>query len=71
MVTIGEKIQELRQSRGMTQKRLSELIGTNNSVISNWEAERIEPTLFNCILLADVFGISLDELACRDFKEEK
>ena len=71
MVTIGEKIKELRQAKGMSQLELSELIGSNQTKISGWENNLCEPRVFNCILLADIFGVSLDELCCRDFKGGK
>lgn len=70
-MTIGEKIKELRETKGMSQVKLGKIMGTNNCVIYAWEKGRYEPTLFNCILLADAFGVSLDELACRDFKGGK
>lgn len=70
MVTIGEKIKELREAKGLNQRELADLIGVDPSVISNWERREFDPRVFSCILLADVFGVSLDELACRDFKEK-
>ena len=70
-MTVGEKIRELRQARGLTQKELASSLGCVQQVICYWEIGKFEPSLFYCILLADVFGISLDELACRDFKGVK
>ena len=68
---IGEKIKELREKKGLTRYKLRKIIGANNSSITRWEEGSNEPNIFNCILLADVFGVSLDELACRDFKGGK
>jgi transcriptional regulator with XRE-family HTH domain len=70
-MAIGEKIKELRQAKGLTQKELGESIGANNSNVCQWETGHCEPTIFSCILLADVFNISLDELCCRDFKGDE
>lgn len=67
-MTVGEKIRELREAKGITQKKLAEKIGATNSNVCNWETGRCDPNLFSCILLADVFNVSLDELCCRDFK---
>ena len=67
-MTVGEKITELRKEKGMTQKKLAETIGGDDATVCHWEKGNNEPSLFSSILLADVFGKSLDELACRDFK---
>ena len=71
MVTIGEKIKELRKSKNLTQKQLAEIIGSTPNNICFWEVGKFEPSAFNCVLLADVFSVSLDELFCRDFKGGK
>ena len=65
-MTIGEKIKELREEKGWIQKKLAETLGVTVNVVSLWETGRNEPTIFNCILLADVFGVTLDELCCRE-----
>ena len=70
-MTVGEKITELRKEKGITQKKLAEKIGCDAAAVCHWEKGNNEPSLFSSILLADVFGISLDELACRDFKGAK
>ena len=61
---IGERIKELRKSKGISQYKLAEDTGFAQQTISSWEAERNEPTIFSCIVLADFFGVTLDEL-CR------
>ena len=71
MVTIGEKIKELRKKKNLTQKQLAEIIGLFPNHVCFWETGKFEPSIFNCILLADIFGVSLDELCCRDFNGGK
>lgn len=63
---IGEKIKELREREKYTQLQLSEFVGVSAQAISWWECGKSEPTMFNCIVLADIFGISLDELCLRE-----
>jgi transcriptional regulator with XRE-family HTH domain len=65
MISIGEKIKSLRKRNEMTQHELAAEIGVSQRNISAWEIGRNEPTIFNCIVLADYFGITLDELCCR------
>lgn len=67
---IKDKIKELRTSKKLTQKQLAEIIGSTPNNVCFWEIGKFEPSIFNCILLADVFGVSLDELCCRDFRKE-
>ena len=64
-MNIGEKIKELRKEAGLSQRKLAEKIGTDQRNISAWEIGRNEPTIFNCIVVADYFGITLDELCGR------
>lgn len=69
---MGEKIKELREAKGWSQGKLTELIGiSDKNLVSCWETGKCEPRAYNCLILAEVFNISLDELFCRDFKGEK
>jgi DNA-binding XRE family transcriptional regulator len=64
-MTIGKKIRQLRKANKITQEGLARLIDVSLNSVSFWENEKAEPSIFNCICLADVFGVSLDELCCR------
>ena len=69
-MTIGQKIKELRLERGLRQQQLADKIGVSVSSISYWEHELSEPHLYALIGMANVFGITLDELCCREREEE-
>lgn len=64
-MTIGKKIKKLRKECGYKQKELSQMLGVTVNSISHWETDAFEPTILNCISLADIFGVTLDELCCR------
>lgn len=64
---IGDKLKTLRKSKDITQEELAEKIGVSPSSIVNWERNKCEPTIFNCIVMADFFGVTMDEL-CRGYK---
>lgn len=70
-MNISKKIKELRKARKLTQVQLANELNSTQKSISNWEAGKSEPTIFSCMLLADVFQVSLDELCCRNFKGVK
>lgn len=59
------KIREFREYAQMTQKQLAEKISNMQRNISNWEQGVSEPDLQTVVMLADVFGITLDELFGR------
>lgn len=59
------RIKELREEFGLTQKELADKIGNVQRNVSNWENGASEPDLETLLRLADVFGVSLDELFGR------
>lgn len=49
--------------RKMTQEELAECVGVTRQAIAKWESGETIPDLEKCRLLADAFGVSLDDLA--------
>ena len=60
------RIRELREEAQLTQTELAKRIGNSQRNISNWETGASEPDLATVVQLADIFGVSLDELFGRD-----
>ncbi len=60
------KIKELREENGLTQKKLAELLGNAQRNVSNWESGASEPDCETIVKLADVFGVTIDELFGRE-----
>lgn len=67
-MTLGEKIKQLRKNRGLAQHELGAKLGVKQNTIHHWEIGRNDPTIFNCVAIADYFGITLDELLGRTRK---
>lgn len=61
----GERLRELRKSRGIAAEKIANEIGASRRVYVNWEAGRNEPSIAQQIWLADYFGVSLDYLVGR------
>lgn len=59
---LGERLYQLRRSRGMSQEQLAERIGVSRQTISKWEGGLSTPDLEKLIALADCFEITMDEL---------
>lgn len=59
---IGCKIKQLRISRGLTQEQLANYLNVTNQAVSKWENQTSSPDIEMLPILADTFGISIDEL---------
>ena len=66
-MNIGKEFKTIRINAGITQKELAKATGISQQAISTYENNLKEPTITNCIKLADYYQISLDELVGRDF----
>lgn len=68
-MTIGQKIKQLRLEHGLTMRQLADKLCVGNSCINHWENEKNEPHLYALIGMAEIFGVTLDELCC--YKKER
>lgn len=59
---LGIKIKEIRQSRGLTQDSLAELVGCNTSHISNIENNYTKVSLNVLLAIANALDTSIDYL---------
>lgn len=62
MKTLGKKISEYRKLRNMTQEDLAGKLNVSSQAVSKWENDLSIPDLPLLIELADIFGVSMDEL---------
>ena len=53
----------LRKIRQLTQEEVADRIGVTRQSIAKWESGETVPDLEKCRLLAELFGVSLDDLA--------
>lgn len=63
---IGQRIRKNRVKKGLTQERLSELIGIGASHMSHLESGKTVPSMDVFITLCNVLECSADELLCRE-----
>lgn len=61
-MSLGERLQELRKSRGMSQEQLAEQAGVSRQSVSKWELGESAPELDKVVALCDFFGITTDYL---------
>ena len=53
MKTIGNKIKELRRSKGMSQKDIADKLGVTSQAVSKWENDGSLPEMTYCVLIRD------------------
>lgn len=64
-MTIHEKIKALRKSSGLTQEALAAALNISYQSVSKWESAAASPDISHLVPLANLFGVTLDELFDR------
>ena len=65
MANFAQRLKELRTTRKLTQNRLAELLNVKPRVYSRWETGDAVPHFDTIVRLADILGVTLDEMAGR------
>ena len=63
------KVKELRTAARMTQQQLADLVHVSSRTIISIEKEQYSPSLMLAYRMAEVFGVTVEELCC--LKENK
>lgn len=61
-IEIANRLYQYRKSMGLSQEELAEKIGVSRQAVSKWERAEASPDTDNLIELANVYGMTLDEL---------
>lgn len=69
MKNIGETIASLRKNKGMTQNELAEKMNVTDKAVSKWERNLSCPDVNTISKLADILGVSVEELLNSKNKE--
>lgn len=72
ITTFGERLEDLRRERGMTQAELADLLGISKSTVQNYETDNYKDLSFSMIKsIADLFDVSIDYLAGLKVNRER
>lgn len=71
LVKMGKHISELRKNKGLTQKKLAEIIEVNDKSISKWEQGDLAPDITVLKPLAIALDVKVEEILCGEKIEEK
>lgn len=66
VILIDERIKELRNKNGLTQKQLAKRVGVTRTTINSWEMAISAPSCNYLAELSKVFGVSADYLLNLD-----
>lgn len=61
-IEIANRLVQLRKQNNLSQEALAEKLGISRQAVSKWERAEASPDTDNIILLARLYGVSLDEL---------
>ena len=59
---IAARLVEYRQSAGLSQEKLAEQLNVSRQAVSKWERGESLPDIGNIMALADLYGVTVDEL---------
>ena len=69
-MNLGENIYRLRTERNLSQGDLADALEISRQSVSKWENNSAVPELEKLIKMAQIFGITIDELVTGEPKEE-
>ncbi len=58
------RVKEMRTAAKMTQQQLADLVHVSSRTIISIEKEKYSPSLMLAYRMADVFGVTVEELCC-------
>ena len=62
MSTFGQNLKAARKNSKISQKDFAECLQTTQQRVSEWECDKVEPSLFNILKILKVLEISFEEL---------
>ena len=60
---LGERLQDLRKERGLTQVEMAKMVNLDKSTIAKYETNKCVPSFEMIIMLAKFFKVTTDYLA--------
>lgn len=61
-MTLGSKIQEIRNARSMSQEQFGEMLNVSRQTVSKWELDQVIPDIRKIVAISRFFCVSLDDL---------
>lgn len=71
IVMFGKEIKQVRISNKYTQAQIAKATGIPQNTLSWIESDKGVANIHQCVLLANFYGISIDELIGRNYVNDK
>lgn len=68
MVDFSVRLKQLRKDKHLTQAQVGRRIGVTASMVSSYETDIRLPSYEVMVKIADLFGVTVDYLLCREDK---
>lgn len=68
MVEFSQRLKQLRSNKHLTQAQVAQRIGVTTSMVSSYETDIRLPSYEVLIKIANLFGVTVDYLLCREDK---
>lgn len=65
-MSFGEKLQNLRKEKKMSQEQLADKLGISRQAVSKWESDQTYPEMDKLIALTKIFDCSMDDLVQKE-----
>ena len=62
MSSFGENLKSLRKLNKLSQKEFADKMETTQQRVSEWECNKVEPSLFNILKIIKVLNVSFEDL---------
>ncbi len=59
---LQNRLYELRKQAGLSQEALAQVVGVSRQAVQKWESGASRPDIENLLVIADYFGVTLDDL---------
>ena len=59
---LAKNLSALRRAMGLSQEKAAEAVGVTRQALAKWESGETTPDIFHSDKLADLYGVSLDDL---------
>jgi len=64
----SSNLEYLRKQKGMSQNKLGELIGVNQTTVARWEKQEMAPSIDNVEEVANVLNVKLPDMLVKDLR---
>ena len=62
VMTLGQRIQQIRGEHGLSQEEFAEKLGTTRQTVSRWELDQTFPEIAKIVLISKVFSVTTDSI---------